>query len=51
MLSIPKGKYSLKWINPSDLKIISKKEITIDSGQINILGPEYKEDVLLYISR
>ena len=51
MLSIPKGKYNLKWINPSDLKIISKKEITIDSGQINILGPEYKEDVLLYISR
>jgi hypothetical protein len=51
MLSIPEGKYDLKWINPSDLRVISKKEIISDSGQLNILGPEYKEDVLLYISK
>jgi len=49
MLHIPNGKYNLKWINPSDLGVISKETIAIDTGSINLLGPEYKEDVLLYI--
>ncbi len=49
MLSIPNGKYNLKWINPSDLRVISQKPIVINTGSINLLGPEYKEDVLLYI--
>ena len=51
MLHIPNGKYNLKWINPSDLKIIEEKKLKVDRNATNLLGPEYKEDILLFIKK
>ncbi len=51
MLNIPNGIYQLQWINPSDLKEISTEELSITTGSINLLGPEYMDDLLLYIKK
>ena len=51
MLSIPNGTYEFKWINPADLKNISTNTQTIEDGRINLSGPEYEEDILLYVKK
>ncbi len=48
-LNIINGDWNVEWINPSDLKLISKEKIKIKNNHLNVLGPNYKEDVLLFI--
>ncbi len=50
-LHIPDGVWIVRWINPSDLKIISNEKIKISGNFCELLGPEYTDDVLLHITK
>ena len=50
-LHIPDGEWTVRWINPADLKIIYEKKEKSVHNFIEVLGPRYTEDVVLYITR
>ena len=48
-LHVPPGKWQVKWIHPSDLKELSEETIEIQKGSLDLMCPNYEEDVLLHV--
>ncbi len=48
-LNIPDGEWLVKWINPADLKQISKDKVIVKNNFLELRGPKYEEDVLLLV--
>jgi len=50
-LHIANGKWQVNWINPSDLNSLSSEVFVNEKGTLELIGPEYEEDALLYVHR
>ncbi|MCL4482462.1 MAG: glycoside hydrolase family 5 protein [Bacteroidetes bacterium] len=50
-LNLPKGNYSLEWLNPLTGKIEKKEKLSHSGGKVKLTSPEYTEDIALKILR
>jgi hypothetical protein len=50
-LVLPKGKYSVEWLNPLSGKIDKKEKFNHPGGIVKLISPVYKEDIALKIIR
>ena len=50
-LIVPKGKWKITWYNPSDLKILISSEIQLEKVLLELIVPNYKEDILLLVTK
>ena len=49
--TLPKGNYSVKWIDPLDGRLIKQQTIRHMGGQFSLTVPDFSDDMLLRISR
>lgn len=49
--NLPKGDYSVEWINPANGTVEKKAEISHQGGKIKLESPVYQEDIALQIVR
>jgi len=50
-LNIPSGEWNITWSNPADIKIVLQEKVIVENNFLVLQGPNYKEDVVLYISK
>ena len=48
-LNLPKGDYSVEWLNPFNGKVLNKEKLSHSGGQVTLASPVYKEDIALKI--
>lgn len=48
-INVSEGTWDVKWINPSDLKIIIEERKELNSTLLELIGPEYSKDLLLFV--
>jgi len=46
-LFLPKGNYSLQWIDPPDGRILEEQELKLVDGNSYIAIPEFLDDIVL----
>jgi hypothetical protein len=48
-LNLPKGNYSLEWLNPLSGKMEKKEKLSHPGGKVKLTSPVYQEDIALKI--
>jgi len=47
--NLPKGEYSIEWLNPLNGKVLKKEKSSHSGGKVTLASPVYKEDIALKI--
>lgn len=50
-LNLPKGDYSLQWLNPLSGMMVKKEKLSHAGGKVTLASPVYEEDIALKIIR
>ena len=48
-LNLPKGDYSVEWLNPFNGKVLKKEKLSHSGGKVTLISPHYQEDIALKI--
>lgn len=48
-LHVPPGTWQVKWLQPSDLKELEVETVKLQQGSLDLIGPKYEDDILLYV--
>ena len=50
-LTITNGLWTVDWLNPADLNVISEEKYRVKNNFLELSGPKYSEDILLFVEK